>query len=758
MKSNDRTEQEAPRRRGCFGCLFTGLLGCVAFLVGSLTAAILFAPQLLGDLVAAGLERAVNREIDGELRIDTLELAWTDRQRADVLLLDPAGREVLVVAAELPSLFSLLGIDESSARFDLHVHRAEIVVGDDGITNLERSLARDGAKLDYEGWTTDFRWDRSGLNGAPFRLRLHGDELTWEDRRFPGPVARFENLELTIASERSRSLLLTGSVELPGEPAGRVAFHCVLDRAAGRGWSGIDAELHGSALPTAALDLVAGAGGRLLAALGPAIDVELEVSGDMDEGAPLLARVGHAGGGDMEVNLAGRLRRGVLTAEADDAGLRAHLAVPERLCEDLLLPLLPAGVELRREDPSAVWTVTARRFAIPLPIVSEGPFIEGFAVDAKLLPGTDLRLVEAGGAYTELQNLGARLSIAPDTLPTLELHADVLVADGDGQRPSRAFVALEGWAFLDSLVASPAAPGRQPSTMAIEVEAPVLPARLFDLFLGRAGLFEEAFGPALHLSLRLPARNAEGASLDLVVVSPQASFQWHGVVAGGLVTSGPGGLRARVPLGTELGRLVAERFVPWLRPVTGAGGDAMAELIVDDLVVSTWDEPATISGRARLDFERLEYRYAGGLESLVEGSSARARTDPPEPVAFTIAAGTVTYDGVAVALGGRPCTVSGTLDLATDRIDLEILAPMGIFARGIGLDPAVADVLDPGLEVPIQISGTAAEPRVSIGMQAFTSLLRGGLEGLLGSTGGRLLRHAFGDGSPESGGGDVGDR
>ena len=757
MESKDRIEQEAPRRRGCFGCLFTGLLGCLAFLIGSLTAALLFAPQLLGDLVAAGLERAVNREIDGELRIDTLELAWTDRQRADMQLLDPTGREVLVVDAELPSLFSLMGIDESSARFDLHVRRAEIVVGDDGITNLERSLARDGVKLDYEGWTTEVQWEGSDLQRALFRLRLHGEELTWEDRRFPGPVARFENLELTVASERLRSLVLAGSVELPGEPAGRITLDCVLDRATGRGWSGIDAELHGSALPTAALDLVAGAGGRLLAALGPVISVELEVSGDMDEGAPLLARIASEGGGNMEADLAGRLRRGVLTAEAEDAGLRAHMVVPESLCEDLSLPLLPAGLELGREDPSAAWTVTARRFAIPLPIVSAGPFAEGFALDVKLRPGTDLRLVEAGGASTVLHDLGARFAIAPDAPPKLEVHADVPGTDGDGPRSSRAFVALEGWAFFDSLTASPAPSVRQPSAMAIEVEAPVLPARLFDLFLGRAGLFEEAFGPVLHLSLKLPARDAEGAPLDLIVVSPRASFQWHGVVAGGLVTSGPGGLRARVPLGTELGRLVAERFVPWLRPVSEAGGDATAELVVDDLVVAAWDEPATISGRARLDFERLEYRYAGGLESLVEGSSARARTDPPEPIAVTIAAGTVTYDRVPVALGGRPCVVSGTLDLATDRIDLEIRAPMGIFARGIGLDPAVADVLDPGLEVPIQISGTAAEPRVSIGMQAFTSLLQGGLEGLLGSTGGRLLRNAFVEGSPENETGAVDD-
>ena len=54
--------------RGCGGCAVSGGFGCVSFLVGSIVAVVLFAPQLLGGWFARGATTLLTDLVDLDLQ------------------------------------------------------------------------------------------------------------------------------------------------------------------------------------------------------------------------------------------------------------------------------------------------------------------------------------------------------------------------------------------------------------------------------------------------------------------------------------------------------------------------------------------------------------------------------------------------------------------------------------------------------------------------------------------------------------------
>jgi len=131
------------------GCLFTGGLGCLGFGIGSVLAAIVLAPSLLGGFGTRLFERLASDRIVGSVEIDNIEFSWTQPQPATGMrLLDANGHEVLAGAATLPSLLNMTGLGEGEWRYDLHVTDGSLEFDDQGQSNLASAMATiDGQQM-----------------------------------------------------------------------------------------------------------------------------------------------------------------------------------------------------------------------------------------------------------------------------------------------------------------------------------------------------------------------------------------------------------------------------------------------------------------------------------------------------------------------------------------------------------------------------------------------------------------------------------
>ena len=81
------TTQVTPRRRrrGVLGYVFNGSMGCLAFFVGAIIAAALFAPSMLAGPLRDAFFQDWNKTIAGEMSLGQLQLSWTHPQRLDSL-------------------------------------------------------------------------------------------------------------------------------------------------------------------------------------------------------------------------------------------------------------------------------------------------------------------------------------------------------------------------------------------------------------------------------------------------------------------------------------------------------------------------------------------------------------------------------------------------------------------------------------------------------------------------------------------------
>lgn len=153
----------------CLGCFVAGPLGCLSFASGAAVVAVVFAPQLLGDLFAREAPLAFGDAYEGELVVGELDLSWTQRQVArDVALYDPEGRLVVQATVEGPSLWELASGEERLS--DLVVRgEVRIVADGSGRTNLDRALARRDEPESERGAETSLHFN---LDSAGERSRI----------------------------------------------------------------------------------------------------------------------------------------------------------------------------------------------------------------------------------------------------------------------------------------------------------------------------------------------------------------------------------------------------------------------------------------------------------------------------------------------------------------------------------------------------------------------------------------------------------
>ena len=460
----------------------------LALLILLVLAAVLIAaaPTLISGPGRGLVLDRVNAALAGRIELDGLEIGWAGPQRIRGLrVFDPAGTRVLEVGAvDIDgSLIGLVMAPHCNGEIAIHDVAGEIVVDDDGATNLAR-VAGPGAPAEDSG-PAGF----GNLRGMDCRVRLDDAGL---DLRAPGmaPIGvsqmattahlkGLESLELEIdaAVKQGDS---RGRVGGRAEATGLFDARARLDPARAE----FDFNLDADQFPVDMIDRLAGLGGRLRAVLGPAVDQRVEGQWRGAEGRLALEMQGSAG---ARAQTEFAIRDGAVALERP-----AEIVVGIR--PEAWKVLAPGGARLL-----APFEVEAR-----LDTLAWNPADGVAALDARLDVG-DIELEADDGQIGRLALRETRLSVTSEDLREgLAIELDTL-AEQDGRG---------GRARLDGRLAEFLGPDLAPTPenlrLVMDGKLTELPLAVLDQFAGGDGLLSGALGPRMNAEFHLDSVPAQG--------------------------------------------------------------------------------------------------------------------------------------------------------------------------------------------------------------------------------------------------------
>lgn len=258
------------------------------------------APTIAGSVGRGYVESAINSEIPGSVRIGRLSLSWRGPQEVgEVVLLDPAGGQVSTVTVRATAgLWGLL-----MGRRDLGTVRvtggADLIVGEDGKTNLERAVAgkgTKGSKPTVKGSGAGTMKLPAGIGG---KLVIDGLDIAYTDPRLalPGqkrggtivlprvngeasfeagkPLEGFLSFEAISGPSRADAKSPVGSAEAKWTISGLIDAQGVVTPSS----STVEASAEIKDLSVPVADAVLAQRGRLDAMLGPTLGVKLTATG-----------------------------------------------------------------------------------------------------------------------------------------------------------------------------------------------------------------------------------------------------------------------------------------------------------------------------------------------------------------------------------------------------------------------------------------------------------------------------------------------
>lgn len=735
MDESSASSESAPPRRGCFGCVFTGSLGCGAFLLGSGLAAALFAPRLLGGFAARVVERMVSGEINGQLRIESIELAWTERQRINgIMLLDPAGREVLVMSARIPPVLDLLDDEIFNRRIDLKVARADIVFDENGVSNLLQALGTRGAPANLD--LARLRMgDPVEIQQRYGQVDLQVEHANFTDARRPGWSEEANDCTLGLKREEGR-VVGELSVASFGTAASRLKASWSTNNVLLEPWRAFEVHLTAESVPLELLDALADADVGLADYLGPYAEVGLDASGNLEEAASSSVSV-HSDLADLALRATLEEQVLELALEDADTGLN-RLSQADAVAAVISSRLLPAGHRVLANRADAGWEIDTLRLRMP---VGEWPRKELDTAGAAEGMSGVLRIKTSEGVHWEAEGMGELLRVtevdlaveAPVEQPlAIRLMAVPELAE-EGGAPGKlsAQVALE--ARLADLLGEPGgALTIVPCSTSIDARA--LPSRALDPFVGEAGLVGDALGPTVAVQLSMDATD-DGCALDCELRSADRSLAWQGVLEKNVFRSSDG---SRIEGQIDLSRAFHERFlahiVPWLDelekdPTSGPVRFSLADF---ELPLS-WDV-VDMEGVLWIDLGTVECSYRGGLGELLGSEpGAEPYRGPLGPWTMQIKRGYVHYNTFSVATPRRLTVLGGRLDLEDGGIELNASLPVSAVSHREGVDPSRLGA-DPNALLPVRLSGAWQDPSVKVAIELKTLFdeVRGGLQDVPG--------------------------
>lgn len=712
-------DPESPRaqierhRRGCFGCLFTSSLGCLAFLAGCTLAAFGFAPSMLGGPAARLLEGYLDDVLDGDVSIGELELAWNRVQAAkDVRLLDPDGRQVLALDLAFPSLLQLVDVEPLRWKLDVTVREADVVVDQDGSTNLERALALGGdLSSTRRGRVRVGAFDSERGLDQPFtiELRVRGYSIDLKRSADAEPFATIDDVDLRAArrSEGWAAMELDARVGASGA-SGHVRVSGERAPADPPGTpDAIRLNASWTDVPTVLVDELLGRGGITGDLLGSPVSGSFGVNGDVSVVA-LEAEVHGAGGERAE--LVGTLAGGILR-EGEDGLLAADLRVPAARFDELFAPLLPEGVRVARDDVETPWELRADGFSLPLEPKMPATFLGGVRGSYRLRPPGSFSLRSEAGELCSLSDVDVTLGCASGVAPELKVSARVGGGAGDGDSPAdRLDVVVEGAEAADGLDRIASGEGR----LRAELDATGVPTAVLDHLTGLDGLLSEALGEVVSLKLDTRELTLPLGPTTFELESRDRRASLAGVLdAEGAWSEGQERLEVDLPLTPRVSGTILHPVLPWidfLPPDDGSGG---ARLVVEGYRLPFDRDPARVRAVLRLELGTVSYTLHPGFQRLFRRiSPAGVVTESIPPVRMTVDRQIVRYDELALSFGladeeNDEYDFTGTLDLSTEQLSMQ-----GDVSIAMVLRPGVDD--GSGLLCTVNISGPWDRPMLSV--------------------------------------------
>jgi hypothetical protein len=329
-----------PESRSCFGCLFTGGLGCLGFGFGAVLGAIILAPALLSGLGTRMAEGFANAALSssGSFDFEEIGLSWTRPQDvSQIRILDAEGNEVLVGEGTMPSLLTMLGFGDEEWRYEFRVTSGSIDFDLEGVSNLTKALElQNGEHLGL-----DFSILAQVPSAGVLSLRVENVTLTREGEKL-GEVqsAEFRYVHDPDGTDQYFARFAFGSPEAVLGPDQDVSVHLAPGVFVAQGTCAQDdQDLHfhflAREVPFTLLDAFPGGAG-LRGALGERGDVDVTLDGKWKG-----SRIWQGGVEGEKGDLNGRVR---LDAEGPDLQrVVAEVDLPTAIVD--LLVALPWSLE-----------------------------------------------------------------------------------------------------------------------------------------------------------------------------------------------------------------------------------------------------------------------------------------------------------------------------------------------------------------------------------------------------------------------------
>lgn len=713
--------ETAPKRKSCAGCLFTGTLGCAAFLFGALFSVMLFAPSFLGDPVAYYLEDWLNSRIAGRVHITELELAWDGRQKAsDVILHDVDGTEIAWMTISFPSILSLTDISETrtnEVRVSIEITKADLIVDVDGVTNLERALTNvDGALV---SGTVHVEADGAELDPGPLVIDVNCETATWSHAARP----QLTLSDIEFAYEREGSgLTIDGSMAVTG---GSLEFQWKLDDSFAPNWGEVDGMFKASRLPTEFVDSLFDMDGVLIEAFGATLDPTLTIKGDLKTGAAVHGVFASSlANGTLSASYAG----GVLTPV--DSGLELRLHVPKTLFEARQGPYMPEDVRMVRRSDAESWLLLSNHFTLPVGIGTAAGY------DASVL------LAGVRGALSVGPTGRFKIDNAQHTVGDFDPQNMTIAVDEEGKLSAELSARLHGTGDqTGSLTMSLSAPfglaamlaeEEWPAPVGIHIESTDIPTQVVDDLTSRAGLLVDALGASAALTIDT-AWPLEGSSCIATLSSNNSQIMLTGDWKDGfLVAEGEGGLDAQLSLTPVFCERVVGSLAPWMRVQSGSGNGPVT-LTLRDVTAPLDGDLSKLSATVHLELGEVEYSLAEEILGVIKISGASMLLDSTSrkmlvpPFDVQIKNGIATYDGLSIDPQQRMQDVKGSLNLMSGQVSIEAKMPLTILGELAGLEAGS------GAQVPILLTGDWTSPKVSVEAGAVQNILKDGIEAILDS-------------------------
>ncbi len=741
----------APTRRRRWGCLAKTGCGLLAFLVGAGLMLVFLVPPLLGRYVASAAETEFERTREGRLALDEVGLHWFRRQGiGGATLSSPEGQPIARARVELPSIVdglrTLVRLEEGErARLEpIVVHLdLDLVVDDDGRSNLERALAPRGGVAPKEGVEVGGTGSESlarylELLDAELVVRSERISVSTPKTRAGGVELALLGLEARLTQTAAQPLRLVasarssggGSVEIDGRLAG-----ARLD-AAGPGFDGGNLTAKIVSLPTAIVAAFVPQGEDLVAVLGPQVDARVELALGAGEARSAVVEFASAG---AKARFSMIERAGLLELDPSVPNT-AELVLPREWIEARSQSSLPEGLGLASGGETLTLTLALERLSLPLSAdasptprdLSRATLVARGTLGPIELAFTPAPSADGDASEPIVQRLrGATfdLNLEPQTGLVAKLSSDL-----EPQGSLEADLRL-GAPALAALLAGEMARGIE-----LDAKAQNIPTALLDAFARQDGLLVDVLGPTLGGSLAArelalgaaasaggEASALDGARLEARLESDLGRVDFQGQLVGmRLVATGEEGLTASARLSPLLSSRIVGPLLPLLVALEQPPGAGPVRIVVRDLSVPLEARPGEIDARVRLELGDIRAQL---LPSLASHLPAAAELQPKLhsliPIDVRIRAGVASYEKLPIVLDGKRIDLAGTFNLVSGQLDLRTELPL----RHLGGEVrealrSVSGFVSPDLAVPVALVGTLSRPRLRLSDGFVEGLLR----------------------------------